>query len=976
MSVRDVDGLNVGYAQGLLEQYLENPESVPEEWRSLFESGDAAIVDALPGLARLLENLKEENGAPEPAATPVAVEAAPAAPAAPPPEPATQPAPAPRAEPAPAPPAEPAPAPAAPDQTLLGGVAAAMALIKAYRTHGHLAAHLDPLGSEPVGDPALEPELLIPKLTPELQAAIPASVLRVGVEGETLADVLPKLREIYCGTIAYEIEHISDHQERVWLRHAIESGRYRRPLDADERGRLLERLTEVEGFEHYLKRSFLGQKQFSIEGLDVMVPMLDEAIELGVGAGAHEVVIGMAHRGRLNVLAHTIGRPYEEVLREFEGERTIEAVVAKEGASGDVKYHLGAVGRRKTKAGDANVLLAANPSHLEAVDPVVEGITRAEQTDRSSRSGDHDPAVALPILIHGDAAFPAQGVVAETLNLQGLIGYTTGGTIHLIANNQVGFTTDPADGRSTRYSSDLAKGFDNPIIHVNADDPEAAISAIRLAHAFRQRFGSDAVVDLVGYRRYGHNEGDEPSFTQPLMAERIANHPSVRTLYAQWLAETGDVPPEEAEGLAKDVQERMRTAHEGLKTSLGSPQPASGESTPVAAEASVETGVPAERLRELQAELVRVPEGFTVNPKLVKMLERRVEALDAGGIDWGQAESLAFASLLVEGIPIRLTGQDTERGTFSHRHLVLHDAHTGAQHAPIKYLKDASASVEAYNSPLSEYAALGYEYGYSVTAPEALVLWEAQFGDFINGAQIVIDQFLVSGLAKWRQTSRLTLLLPHGYEGNGPEHSSARLERFLQLAAQENIRVVNATTAAQYFHLLRRQALDPNARPLIVMTPKGLLRLKEASSSLAELAEGRFEPVLDDPAVTDRASVRRVILTSGKLYYDIVGHELRSQAQNVAVARFEQLYPFPVGPAAALVASYPSLREVVWAQEEPQNMGAWRAIRHRLEEAVAGVPLRYAGRPWRASPSEGYPTSHARAQDRIVREVLEEKSAP
>ena len=810
MSVRDVDGLNVGYAQGLLEQYLENPEAVPEEWRSLFESGDSAIVEALPGLARLLENLKE-NGAPaqaeappepEPPAEPVQVEAPPAAV---------------QIEAAPAVAAEPVA-----DDMVVEGVAAATTLIKAIRTHGHLAANLDPLGSEPVGDPALEAELLEPPLTPELQARIPASVLRVGVEGETLADVLPKLREIYCGTIAYEIEHISDHQERVWLQHAIESGRYRKPLSADERRSLLERLTEVEGFEHYLKRAFLGQKQFSIEGLDVMVPMLDEAVELGVEWGAHEVVIGMAHRGRLNVLAHIIGRPYEELLREFEGERTIEAIAASaEGASGDVKYHLGAVGRRRTKAGDATVLLASNPSHLEAVDPVVEGVTRAEQTDRSSRLGAHDPAVALPILIHGDASFPAQGVVAETLNLQRLVGYTTGGTLHVIANNQIGFTTDPADGRSTRYSSDLAKGFDTPIVHVNADDPEAALSAIRLALAFRRRFGSDVVVDLVGYRRHGHNEGDEPSFTQPLMAERIASHPTVRTLYAQRLAEAGEVSAEEAERLATETQERMRAAHDALKTALTRAQPSSGEDTPVSAEGSVETSVPAERLRELQDELVRVPEGFTVNPKLVKMLERRVEALDQGGIDWGQAESLAFASLLVEGIPIRLTGQDTERGTFSHRHLVLHDAHTGAQHAPIKDLADASASIEAYNSPLSEYAALGFEYGYSVTAPEALVLWEAQFGDFVNGAQIVVDQFLVSGLAKWRQTSRLTLLLPHGYEGNGPEHSSARLERFLQLAAQENIRVVNATTAAQYFHLVRRQALDPNAQAADRHDPEG-----------------------------------------------------------------------------------------------------------------------------------------------------------
>ena len=961
MSVYDVDDLNIGYAQALLEEYLENPEAVPEEWRELFESGDARLVQALPGLARLLETLQEGNGVP--AAAP-----APAPPPAPPaPETVEAPEPPEVAEAMP-PPAE-AP-PAKPDQLLLGAVAAAMALIKAYRMHGHLAARLDPLGSEPVGDPALEPELLVPKLTPELQEQVPASVLRVGVEGETLADILPRLREIYCGTIAYEIEHISDHQERVWLRQAIESGRYRRPLSTEERRRLLERLTQVEGFEHYLRRAFLGQKQFSIEGLDVLVPMLDEALDLAAEAGAHEVVMGMAHRGRLSVLAHIIDRPYGEMLREFEGERTIEAVAAKaEGASGDVKYHLGAVGRRRTDAGEVTVMLAANPSHLEAVDPVVEGTTRAEQTDRSARDGVHDPSVALPILIHGDASFPAQGVVAETLNLEALIGYTTGGTLHVIANNQIGFTTEPADGRSTRYSSDLAKGFDIPIIHVNADDPEAAISAIRLALAFRGRFGHDVVVDLVGYRRYGHNEGDEPSFTQPLMAERIANHPSVRDLFAEQLVAAGEVSPDEVGRLVEEIHARMRAEHEELKTSFGAPQSQLGESTPVAAEATVETAVPSDRLRELSAELVRVPEGFTVNPKLVRMLDRRIEALDTGGIDWGQAESLAFASLLVEGIPIRLTGQDTERGTFSHRHLVLHDAHTGAQHAPIKHLADAAASFEVYNSPLSEYAALGFEYGYSVAAPEALVLWEAQFGDFINGAQIVVDQFLVSGLVKWRQTSRLTLLLPHGYEGNGPEHSSARLERFLQLAAQENIRIVNATTSGQYFHLLRRQALDPNARPLVVMTPKGLLRLKEAASSLAELAGGGFAPVLDDPA-TDHAQVTRLVITSGKLYYDIVGHELRPQAPSIAVARLEQLYPFPVEAAARLVSSYPALQEVIWAQEEPQNMGAWRSIRHRLEEAAGGRPLRYVGRPWRASPSEGYPTSHQRAQERIVREAL------
>ncbi|HEX3267447.1 MAG TPA: 2-oxoglutarate dehydrogenase E1 component [Gaiellaceae bacterium] len=953
--MHDVDGLNAGYASAVLEQYLENPEAVPSEWRTLFESGASELVATHPGLARLVELLRDDgNGhvatVPAPAPAPPATAAA-----------------------EPAPPAARAPAEAAPDTTLLAAVAAAMALVKAYRTHGHLAARLDPLGSEPVGDPSLEPERLEPKLTPELQRLIPADILGVHVPGETLADVLPRLRETYCGTSAYEIEHISDHEQRVWLRSTIESGRYRRPPDDEEKRRLLERLTEVEGFERYLRRAFLGQKQFSIEGLDVMIPMLDEAIGLVAEEGAHEVVLGMAHRGRLNVLAHVLGRPYETILREFEGERTLEAVASDPGGgTGDVKYHLGAEGSRPTPSGDITLTLASNPSHLEAVDPVVEGRTRAEQTDRSSRTGYHDSAVAMPIQIHGDAAFPAQGVVAETLNLADLTGYSTGGTLHLIANNQIGFTTDPADGRSTRYSSDLAKGFDLPIIHVNADDPEASLAAIRLALAFRRRFCTDVVIDLVGYRRHGHNEQDEAAYTQPLMAALIDRQPSVREQYAQELVDEGVVSQEETDALVAAVDTRLKEAHERLKTTFGQAVPAVAYEgrIPASSKAQIVTALGGDRLRELNGELLAVPEGFTVNPKLAKQLERRRGALEQGGIDWGQAEELAFASLLVEGIPVRLTGQDTERGTFSHRHLVLHDAYNGQAYAPVQNLREATASFEIHNSPLSEEACLGFEYGYSVAAPEALVAWEAQFGDFVNGAQVAIDQFIVSGLSKWGQTSRLTLLLPHGYEGNGPEHSSARLERFLQLAAQENIRIVNCTTAAQYFHLLRRQALDPSARPLVVMTPKGLLRLKQAASELRELTEGSFLPVIADPAA-DAVQVRRLVLCSGKVYYDLVGHELRQEAGWIAVGRLEQLYPFPVDAAAALVRSYPSLEEVVWTQEEPQNMGAWRAIRHRLEEALPpGVRLRFAGRPWRASPSEGYPTAHLKEQDRIVREAL------
>jgi 2-oxoglutarate dehydrogenase E1 component len=935
MSRPEVDGLNAGYAALLLEQYLDNPAAVPSEWRALFESAPEALLAVQPGLARLLELVQRDGGNGH---APVA-----------------------------------APAPAVVDDELVGGVAAAMALVKAFRMHGHLAARLDPLGSEPPGDPAMEPERLIPRLTPELQARIPASVLRLSVGGDTLADALPRLRETYCGTIAYEIEHISDHEERVWLRQAIESGRYRQPLAADEKVALLARLSEVEGMEQYLRRAFLGQKQFSIEGLDVLVPMLDEAIDLAADAGAHEVVVGMPHRGRLNVLAHVVGRPYETILREFEGERTIDAVVASdEGGTGDVKYHLGAEGRRATRAGEVTVTLAANPSHLEAVDPVVEGRARAEQTDRSTRAGNADPCVALPILIHGDASFAGQGDVAETLNLQGLPGYSTGGSLHLIGNNQVGFTTDPEDGRSTRYSSDLAKGFDIPIIHVNADDPEAAIAAVRLALAYRRRFGHDVVIDLVGYRRHGHNEQDEAAYTQPLLAAAIAEHPTVREQFAARLVEEDTVTEEEADELAADVQTRLRSAHEALKETFGGgASVVSGEGRiPAATGDAVVTAVAAERLRGLNEELLRVPDWFSPHPKLMRQLERRRETIEQGGIDWGQAEALAFASLLADGIPIRITGQDTERGTFSHRHAVLHDVNTGATFTPLQHLDEAAAAFEIHNSPLSEYACLGFEYGYSAAAPEALVLWEAQFGDFVNGAQIVVDQFIAAGLSKWRETSRLTLLLPHGYEGNGPEHSSARLERFLQLAAQENIRIANCTTAAQYFHLVRRQALDATARPLVVMTPKGLLRLKQASSTLDDLAAGEFRPLLDDPG-RDHEQVARLVLCSGKLYYDIVGHEDHEGAAGVAVARLEELYPFPVEQARALVRSYPKLREVVWAQEEPQNMGAWRAIRHRLEEAKpANVPLRYVGRPWRASPSEGYPTAHLREQSRIVRAVL------
>jgi 2-oxoglutarate dehydrogenase E1 component len=955
-------GLNAGYVGQLLEQYLENPEGVDPAWRALFEAGDARLLSTLPGLERLVESRLERDGN---GSSAVALDEETASPV----EPLSSPPPASQA-----PAVAPAVAPSRPDDELVGGVAAAMSLVKAYRTHGHLNARLDPLGSEPMGDPALDETRLLPPLTPELQARIPARLLRLGVPGETLRDALPRLRDVYTGTIAYEIEHISDHAERVWLRQAIESGRFRTELAPDERRSLLERLAQVEAFETYLRRAFIGQKQFSIEGLDVLVPLLDEAVELAARSGAHEVLIGIAHRGRLNVLAHVVGRSYTSILREFEGERSIDALVSDpEGGTGDVKYHLSASESRVTEAGEIQVTVASNPSHLEAVDPVIEGLARAEQTDRSHGAGIHDPTVALPILIHGDASFAGQGVVAETFNLHSLDGYSTGGTLHVIANNQVGFTTDPNEGRSTRYSSDLAKGFDVPIVHVNADDPEAALAAVRLALAYREEFGHDVVVDLVGYRRFGHNEQDEAAYTQPLQTERIEQQVPVRAAYARRLEEKGVITHDDAARMVDATLDALRAAHDELRTSFAAPLPPSEVPTKTDTGAAVLTAVPAERLTLLGEQLLQAPAGFEVDPKLARQLERRRESLREGGIDWGHAEALAFATLLEDGIPIRLSGQDTERGTFSHRQAVLHDPHTGETYAPLQGLPAAAASFEIYNSPLSEYAALAFEHGYSIAAPDALVLWEAQFGDFVNGAQIVVDQFIVSGRSKWGQTSRLVLLLPHGYEGNGPEHSSARLERFLQLAAQDNIRVVNCTTAAQFFHLLRRQALDATARPLVVMTPKGLLRLREATSVLDELASGSFRPVIDDPAA-DHSSVGRLVLCTGKVYYDIVSHELRPSATSVAVGRIEQLYPFPLELVSALIASYPVLRDIVWAQEEPQNMGAWRSIRHRLEEAAtraeSTAAVQYVGRTWRASTSEGYPTLHQHEQGRIVRAAL------
>ncbi len=866
-------------------------------------------------------------------------------------------------------------------EELLQAVHGASTLVSRVRSHGHLAARLDPLGTEPEGDPGLDPEAL--GLTPELQARLPAKIFQMYVPGATLADALPHLRETYCGTIAYEVEHIASHRQRVWLREHIESGAFRHELTNDERRTLLRRLVEVDALERFMHKAYLGQHQFSIEGLDMTVPMLDELIQLSAAHGGQEVVVGMAHRGRLNVLAHNLGRSYDTIFAEFEGASTLEAVTTiPQGGTGDVKYHHGTQGTYQLPdGGTIRVNLESNPSHLEYVSPVVEGATRAAQTSRKGPHAHQDTNAAVPIVIHGDASFPAQGVVSETFNLQALDGYKVGGTVHIITNNQVGFTTDPDDARSTRWASDLAKGFDVPIIHVNADDVPACISAVRLAFAFRQEFGHDVLIDLIGYRRFGHNESDEPAYTQPEMYAKIKSKKRVSELWADRLVAEGVVSKEEVERQAQQVWDNLTILHQRLKTKIAAA--AEHEDEPITGEyqldrspsPEVETAVPAARLRELGEELLRVPDGFTVHPKLIKQLERRREALEdpsVPGIDWAHGEALAFASLLTEGTPLRLTGQDTERGTFSQRHMVLHDAKTGQTVCPIQSLPDALAPLELHNSPLSELACMGFEYGYSQEAPETLVLWEAQFGDFVNSAQVIIDQFIVSGLAKWGQTSRLTLLLPHGYEGSGPEHSSARLERFLRAAAEGNIRVASPTTPAQYFHLLRRQARIAKQRPLVVMTPKSLLRLPQAASSIADMAEDtHFQPVLPEPGVSDE-QVTRLVLCTGKIYYDLVGHPERETHHGLAVARVELLYPFPERQILELMRRYPNLTEVLWVQEEPRNMGARAHMFPRLMQIMPQeMHFGYIGRPERASPGEGYPAAHIDEQNRIVTTAID-----
>jgi 2-oxoglutarate decarboxylase len=825
-------------------------------------------------------------------------------------------------------------------------------LTNMYRVRGHLIADLDPLSwKEPRTHPELDPAtygLTIWDLEREF--------FTDGVAGRNimpLGDLLGVLRDAYCRRIGVEYMHIQEPDQKAWIQQQVEG--VHTVFSTEEQLHILDRLNAAEAFERFLHTKYTGHKRFGLEGAESLIPLLDEVLDAAASSGYQEAILGMAHRGRLNVLANLVGKSFRQIFREFEGDLDPSTTQG----TGDVKYHLGAAGKFVGRSGvSLPVQLASNPSHLEAVDPVVEGMVRARQ----DLIDDPEAFSVLAVLIHGDAAFAGQGVVAETLNLSALRGYRIGGTIHVVVNNQLGFTTAPAEARSSVYATDIAKMVQAPIFHVNGDDPEAVVRVARLAFGFRQRFHKDVVIDMVCYRRHGHNEGDDPSYTQPLMYKRIVARRSVRKLYTETLVKRGDISMEDAERALDDFLARMQVALEETRHSAP-PVVADTAPPPVPAPLqSVDTGVTSDVLDRVAAAMDETPAGFTVHPKLLKTLQSRRQLYEAGEVDWSMGEALAFGSLLVEGTDIRLSGQDSRRGTFSQRHQVLVDYESGAEWLPLSGLSREGGKLWLYDSLLSEYAALGFEYGYSTVHEDALVAWEAQFGDFANGAQIVIDQFITAGQGKWGQASGLVMLLPHGYEGQGPEHSSARIERFLTLCAGDNLQVVNATTAAQYFHVLRRQVRRPVRRPLVIFTPKSLLRARQSRSPIADLETGRFKEVLDDPGVTDPSAITRVVLASGKVAYDAMAHR-DEHGLPVAVVRVEQLYPWPEALVLDTVSRYPEAREVVWMQEEPENMGPWNFVHGRLHRLLREeFTLRHVSRPESASPASGSQTVHQRQQ--------------
>lgn len=863
----------------------------------------------------------------------------------------------------------------------------AVKLVENIRAYGHLSANIYPLNQKQKEEEVLN--IRNYDLTESDLRSIPVSLLCENAPSYVKDgyEAVLYLKDSYTKTIAFEFHHVSDIKEREWLTNLVESGKMFATISKEKKAAVLKRLSEVEGFEKFLHKTYVGQKRFSVEGLDALIPILDELIFEAVQTGTKNINIGMAHRGRLNVLAHNLGKPYEVIFSEFQHSPNKELVPSEGsvginfGWTGDVKYHMGA-DKQITNENmvKARISLANNPSHLEFVGAIVEGYTRAVQDDRTkSGNPEQDFSKSLAVIIHGDAAFPGEGIVAETLNLSRLKGYQTGGSVHIITNNMIGFTTESEDSRSTKYSSDLAKGYEIPIVHVNADDPEACLAAVHLAYLYRKEFNKDFLIDLLGYRRFGHNEMDEPMTTNPTMYNLVHKHPTVKELYTNKLIASGEISKESFDEIEKSVQDKLKASYDKIANNKKD-----ALFTMVAPE-TVEHGIPkmdtsvsVDRLRNINDELLRWPEGFNVFKKLEKILARRKDTFTENGkIDWALAESLAFGSILEDGTPIRMSGQDAQRGTFAHRHLVLHDSVNGNVFTPLNGLSKAKSSFTVINSPLTETAVLAFEYGYNVFSPETLVIWEAQFGDFANVAQVIFDQFISSSRAKWGQKSGLVMLLPHGYEGQGPEHSSARIERYLQSAAENNWTVANLSSAAQYFHILRRQAKILNmeeVRPLVLITPKSLLRNQTVASSPEELANGEFKTFFEDPATADMKAkdVTKIVISTGKISIDLHEHSLSlEENKGIKLVRLEQIYPFPFEEIKSFFAQYKGLKEIVWVQEEPKNMGVWNFVEPRLRAAAPkGIEVGYVGRRRRSSTAEGDPIVHKQDQNRIITEAF------
>jgi len=934
-------GGNAPYVEELYEAYLDNPGSVPENWREYFDQ-----LQHLPA-ADGQESTRDQAHAPivqsfaqrarSGGFAPVAREA---------------------------------------DLTVASKQVAVQSLIAAYRSLGSRWADLDPLKRQDRPN--------IPELDPAFYGLTEADLDQVYAATNTyfttastmtLRDILKALRDTYCRTIGVEFMHISDPAAKRWIQERLESTLGTPSFSPERKRHILQQLTEAEGLERYLHTKYVGQKRFSLEGGESFIAAMDELVNMAGETGVQEIVVGMAHRGRLNMLVNIMGKMPADLFAEFEGKH------ADNLTDGDVKYHNGFSSDLSTRGGPVHLSLAFNPSHLEIVNPVVEGSARARQ----ERRGDKEGRQVLPVLVHGDAAFAGQGVVMETLNLAQTRGYGTGGTVHIVINNQIGFTTsDPRDSRSTLYCTDVVKMIEAPVFHVNGDDPEAVVFVTQLALAYRHAFHHDVVVDIVCFRKLGHNEQDTPSLTQPLMYKRISQHPGTRKLYADKLVAQGVLAPDEPDQMVKDYRQYMEDGRRTIEPVLTDYKSkyAIDWSPFIGAKWTdqADTAVPLAELKRLGERITTVPEGFTVHPLVAKLLnDRRAMARGEMNLDWGMGEHLAFASLVASGYAVRITGQDSGRGTFTHRHAVLHDQNRerwdDGTYIPLQNVSEGQAPFTVIDSVLSEEAVLGFEYGYSTAEPNTLTIWEAQFGDFANGAQVVIDQFIVSGEAKWGRQSGLTLMLPHGYEGQGPEHSSARIERFLQLCADNNIQAVQPTTAAQIFHLLRRQMIRPFRKPLVIFTPKSLLRNKDAGSPLTDLASGSFKTVIGEVDETiDAASVKRVLVCSGKVYYDLVNARREREAKHVAIIRVEQLYPFPHKAFEAELRKYAKASEVIWVQDEPQNQGPWFYIQHHLYENMKeGQKLAYAGRPASASPAVGYLAKHIEQQKALIEQAFAAK---